>query len=501
MSQQSPFEVLSAIGEKAGLDKADLDLAFKRISFFLASMMTDFNGSSSMQKSRMMEGVSKNLADNPMLVAWALKVASSSSEEVWQKFADNFLLSMVYERKQVVEALKEELGYHPPITLVLNPTMRCSLRCKGCYAHEFDRRSDMDRKLLDKVLTEASDLGISFITITGGEAFLYPDIEDVFASYPDITFMVYTNGQHINEERAIRLSKLGNVWPAISVEGYEEETDLRRGDGVFQKLTLAMDYLKKHGVLFGISAVPTRENTDLLASDEFIDHYIEKGALLGWMFTYMPVGLNPDVNLMATPAQREKIRQASLRWRQTKPFFMADFWSDGPLCGGCMSANRYAFITNDGWVQPCVFVHFATHNIKEHTLREVFDSQFFSAIRARQPYGTNLLRPCKIIDHPHVLRQLVAGTNAMPTYPGAETIISDPRITKHLDNYSREYASIADKVWEDEYASGHNVQVPFFGKVDLHKIYAERMRNASKQEKEMVPSELKIAFHKRKSSS
>jgi len=45
---------------------------------------------------------------------------------------------------------------------------------------------------------------------------------------------------------------------------------------------------------------------------------------------------------------------------------MADFWNDGPLCGGCMSASRFAFITSDGWAQPCTFVHFATHNVREH---------------------------------------------------------------------------------------------------------------------------------------
>jgi MoaA/NifB/PqqE/SkfB family radical SAM enzyme len=73
---------------------------------------------------------------------------------------------------------------------------------------------------------------------------------------------------------------------------------------------------------------------------------------------------------MATPKQRDQLRRANRRWRQSKPFFMADFWGDGPTCGGCMSGSRYAFITNDGWVQPCTFVHFATHNVHQHSLRE-----------------------------------------------------------------------------------------------------------------------------------
>ena len=104
--------------------------------------------------------------------------------------------------------------------------------------------------------------------------------------------------------------------------------------------------------------------------------YMEKGALFGWMFTYIPVGKDPDPDLMATPAQRDYLRRQSLHWRRTKPFFMADFWNDGPLCGGCMSANRFAFITNDGWAQPCTFVHFYTHDLNRSSLREVFRSPF-----------------------------------------------------------------------------------------------------------------------------
>lgn len=468
-----PMTKILSLGMDAGLSQKDLERATKRIMQALPAALSEDSESST----RLLSGLTKNLSDNPMLVAWGLKVAAHASDSVWQKFVDNFVIGVVTERKTAVSSTKEDLGYHPPVTLVLNPTMRCSLRCKGCYAYSFNKNSDMDRPLLEKVLTEARELGIQFITITGGEPFLYPDIEGVFEKFSDMIFMVYTNAQHIDADRARRLSELGNVWPAVSVEGYQAETDARRGPGVYAKLTATMEHLSENGVLFGISAVPTRHNTEMLASDAFIDHYIEKGSLFGWMFTYMPVGKDPDPDLMATPAQREHLRRQSLHWRKTKPIFMADFWNDGPLCGGCMSASRFAFITNDGWAQPCTFVHFATHNVREHSLREIFDSEFFHTIRGRQPYCSNLLRPCKIIDHPHILREVIEECGARPVYPGAERIIEDPAVRNHLDGYSLEYKEIADRAWaSSDYSSGYGVQVPFYGRVNLYEIYNWRLK-------------------------
>jgi MoaA/NifB/PqqE/SkfB family radical SAM enzyme len=468
-----PMEKILSAGMDAGLSQEDLARATRRILEALPATFSKDSESSA----RLLSGLSKNISDNPMLVAWGLKVAAHASDSVWRKVVDTFVIGVVTERKTAVSSTKKVLGYHPPVTLVLNPTMRCNLRCKGCYAYSFNKNSDMDRPLLEKVLTEARELGIQFITITGGEPFLYPDIEGVFESFSDMIFMVYTNAQHIDADRARRLSALGNVWPAVSVEGYRDETDARRGRGVYERLTAAMERLQENGVLFGISAVPTRHNTELLASDEFIDHYIGKGALFGWMFTYIPVGRDPDPDLMATPHQRELLRQQSLHWRKTRPIFMADFWNDGPLCGGCMSASRFAFITSDGWAQPCTFVHFATHNVRDHTLKEIFVSEFFKTIRDRQPYCSNLLRPCKIIDHPHILREVVQKCGARPVYPGAERILEDPAVRSHLEDYSREYKKIADRAWaSSDYFSGYGVQVPFYGRVNLYEIYDWRLK-------------------------
>ena len=66
-----------------------------------------------------------------------------------------------------------------------------------------------------------------------------------------------------------------------------------------------------------------------------------------------------------------------------------------------------------------------------------------------QPYTENHLRPCCIIDNPHILRDIIAETGAYPTHEGAESIVGC--LAKPLDMYASGYKGIADKAWEEDY--------------------------------------------------
>lgn len=115
----------------------------------------------------------------------------------------------------------------------------------------------------------------------------------------------------------------------------------------------------------------TRENTEIIGSDKWIDLMIEKGCLYGWLFTYVPVGGETDLEYMATPEQRLFMLKQVRKWRSEKPVFVADFWNDGPFVGGCIAGGRnYFHINAMGDVEPCAFVHYANMNIKNTSLVE-----------------------------------------------------------------------------------------------------------------------------------
>jgi len=428
------------------LPKASDENLIRLISMFEVFMREDIRAKAQELKTQI-----KNKHTSIQLIR---RVGNELCPNCRDKLIKNLMINAIIKGGKIRERIEKEEGWMPPFFLVISPTMRCNLRCVGCYAGEYTQKDDMSIELLDRILNEAKELGMYFVTISGGEPFIRKDILEIFRKHNDMYFQVYTNGQLINEELAKKLAELGNVTPAISVEGFEKETDARRGDGVYHNVLKAMDNLKKYGVMFGFSATPTKLNSDILCSDKFVDFYIKKGCSIGWYFQYIPIGKKPDINLMSTPEQRNRLRERIKEMRKTKVLFFGDFWNDGPYVGGCMAgARRYFHIVSSGDVEPCVFMHFAVDNIKDKSLREAINSPFFKKIRSLQPYceSKNLLTPCGIIDNPYVLRQAVEEHGAKPTHPGSDTIVKDPKIKKHLDDYSKEIHKLTEKVWEKDY--------------------------------------------------
>ena len=129
-----------------------------------------------------------------------------------------------------------------PGFLVIAPGKFCNLNCIGCYANSNSSDSEkLDFGVLDRIIDEKTKLWDSYFTvITGGEPTLYKSqgktIFDLAEKHQENFFLMYTNGTMINEKMAKRFAEVGNITPAISVEGFEEHTDARRGKGVHKKI-------------------------------------------------------------------------------------------------------------------------------------------------------------------------------------------------------------------------------------------------------------------------
>ena len=335
-------------------------------------------------------------------------------------------------------ALEEELGFYPPSTMVISPSMWCPLRCYGCYAGMYPKDESLSFEEVDSIVRQGKDIGMQFVVLSGGEPFAWDPLFDIFDSHRDVIFQVFTSGLLLDEETVDRIAELGNVSPAISCEGFEEETDHRRGKGAYQKVNRSMDRLREAGVLFTFSATATRENLDVVTSERFVDHWIERGCLVGWYFNYMPIGRGPALDLMPTPEQRVELSRRLKQLRASKPIVLIDFWNDGEYVRGCIAGGRkYFHINSRGDVEPCVFCHFAVDNVREKPLAECLNGEFFRAIRARQPYHPDYRRPCMMIDSPHVLREVIEATGAQPTHDGAGTLVGE--YAAALDAYAEAF--------------------------------------------------------------
>jgi len=362
-------------------------------------------------------------------------------------FINAFVVNALLRGSQKRQAFSQRTGLRTPFTVLVSPTMRCNLRCEGCYASEYSHQSDMSGELVQRVVDEAAEMGVYLITVLGGEPFMRTDLLDIAAANPDTYFQVFSNGTLVKPEQIARIAELGNVALMLSIEGDEATTDARRGAGTYRKLLGTMELLKEHGVLFGYSATVTRHNWQTLLSDEFVDPLVARGAAISWHFLYMPVGGAPDMSLMPTPEQRNEFRLGIQRLRNTKAMFPVDFWGDAPWVGGCIAGKHYLHINNEGWVEPCIFTHFATDNIAETSLAAAFNSPYFREIRARQPFNHNLLMPCMLIDNPEQSREIMAACHACPTHAGAESLVTG--LCGALDEYSADVTRLYEPLWDE----------------------------------------------------
>ncbi len=399
---------------------------------------------------------------------------------------DNFIPDRHKKITPVKEAYKEKYGDYPPQFLVLSPGKGCNLHCTGCYASSMSAKAEkLDFETSRRIVREAHDIfGSRFMVISGGEPFLYKSdgkrLVDLFEEFNDMFFLVYTNGTLITEQLANKLAELGNVTPAISVEGWEEQTDQRRGKGVYQRIMKAMEHLRNAGVPFGISLTATSQNAEMLLEDEFYEYFFnELGVSYMWQFQLMPIGRAKDtLDLMVTPEQRVKLYRQWAHLLEDKRYPIADFWNSSSLSSGCIAYGRwggYFYIDWNGNVMPCVFVPYHVDNIKDlyakgKTIADALQSRLFKNGRKWQKdYGFenpdhrgNILMPCSIRDHYENFKYNILTPDVKGEDEEAEQVLHDPEYEKLMKEFDDELQRLTEGIFYEKYlkaeaVTGHNI--------------------------------------------
>jgi MoaA/NifB/PqqE/SkfB family radical SAM enzyme len=398
------------------------------------------------------------------------------------RFLKNFIRALALSGQPQAAAMnnfKTRYGFKPPLFLLLSPTQMCNLSCPGCYANS-DHKSNviLDYDIVHRILNEKRDSwGSYFTTISGGEPFMYHSkgktIIDIFKEFPETLFLVYTNGTLITPELAEQLAELGNVTVAISVEGYQKETDARRGKNVHSKILAAMENLRKAGSMFGVSVTITSENIDLFLNnfDDFCHYYMdEQGAVFAWLFQYMPIGRNHDtMSLLVPPEKRKRLLEETWRLVREQGYFIADFWNSGTVSGGCIAGGRsdgFIYIDWNGNVMPCVFNPYYLDNIvdvynKGGHLDDVLFSPLMEGIRKWQKdyYYNNIpaarkqnaLSPCPLKDHFSTTYKLLQECNVKFSNPEAEAAFHDQGYYESMVKYGDETKEQMKDIWENYY--------------------------------------------------
>ena len=376
-------------------------------------------------------------------------VYTTIDPDVRKRTFENFIVHSAIVGTQRKNRLSAKYDCNIPWAILMDPTSACNLHCTGCWAAEYGNKLNLTYDQLNSIVKQGTDLGTYMYIFSGGEPLVRKDdIIRLCEANPDCEFLAFTNATLIDEKFADDMLRVKNFVPAISIEGFEKETDFRRGQGTYAKVIKAMKLLQEKKLPFGASLCYTSKNAETIGSEEYIDFLISLGCKFAWIFTYMPVGVDAVPELMATAEQRKFMYDQILKFRSTKPIFTMDFWNDGEYVNGCIAGGRdYLHINANGDIEPCAFIHYADSNIKDKTLLEAYQSPLFMQYRRNQPFNKNMLRPCPLLDNPGRLTQLVKKSGAK------STDLTHPEDVEELSakcvSAAKAWAAVSKEIWDN----------------------------------------------------
>ena len=315
--------------------------------------------------------------------------------------------------------LKEE-GINIPPFLISSIATDCNLTCKGCYARANDicgtkiknEGKELSADQWKQIFSEATQIGVSFNLLAGGEPLLRKDVIKAAGEVKDMLFPIFTNGTVITESYLDLFSKNLNLIPILSLEGCKESTDRRRGQGVFNRVIASMELLKKKSLFYGTSITVTSDNIDSVTSLSYINLLKDLGCKIIFYVEYVPTEAGTDhlaldengIRKMET--NLEKLRDVF------KDIIFLSFPGDEKAMGGCLAAGRgFMHIGPEGKAEACPFSPYSDRNVVESGVKESLKSPFFKKLRDSGLVGGEHTGGCTLFEYEEDVKKLLMTHN------------------------------------------------------------------------------------------
>jgi MoaA/NifB/PqqE/SkfB family radical SAM enzyme len=305
-----------------------------------------------------------------------------------------------HQRKAAaVRKQHEREGLLVPPVMIVSITSRCNLACSGCYMHGRGEKpaAEMSPDVLASVVSQAAELGVSVIVIAGGEPLVRK--EEILAlakAHPRVLFPVFTNGLLIDDAMATEIAQCRNIVPVISFEGFRDDTDARRGSGVYDQLLAVCSRLKDRNIFFGCSITTTRKNFEQVTGEAFVRQMIDTGARVFTFIEYVPMAHGTE-NLTLTHEQKKTL-QAVLEVDNRKfPALFIGFPGEDDTYGGCLAAGRgFVHVSPSGDLEPCPAAPFSDTNLSTVPLKEALQSRLLGWLREKPEFLTEREGGCAL---------------------------------------------------------------------------------------------------------
>jgi MoaA/NifB/PqqE/SkfB family radical SAM enzyme len=295
--------------------------------------------------------------------------------------------SVILHHQKTAAAIRkrhERQGLIVPPVMIVSITSRCNLSCTGCYMHGRGEKpaAEMSPAVLAAAVGQAAELGVSIIVIAGGEPLVrQEEILSLARAHPRILFPVFTNGLLIDDTAATAIAACRNIVPVISFEGFRDDTDKRRGAGVFDRLLAVAGRLKARSVFFGCSVTTTKENFPRVTDGIFVREMLKAGVRVFTYVEYVPMEHGTE-GLVMSHEQKKTLQLVLSDFNRKFPALFIGFPGDEETYGGCLAAGRgFVHVSPSGSLEPCPAAPFSDRNLAEVPLAEALRSRLLGRIR------------------------------------------------------------------------------------------------------------------------
>ncbi|RZQ60794.1 pyrroloquinoline quinone biosynthesis protein PqqE [Amycolatopsis suaedae] len=298
----------------------------------------------------------------------------------------------------------------PPLGLLAELTHRCPLHCPYCSnpVELVARRDELDTATWLRVLSEAREIGVLQVHMSGGEPLARPDLPELVAHATELGCYVnlVTSGLGLTEARLADLVERGLAHVQLSVQGADPaRADRIAGARAFEHKLVAAELIRAAGLPLSVNVVLHRQNHDQVAGIIALAERMGADRLELANTQYYGWALRNRDLLMPTPEQlaaaEPVVREATerLRGKMEIIYVVADYHERYPK--PCMYGwgARQLTVAPNGDVLPCpaatAIETLKLANVARSSIREIwYDSESFNAYRGEDW----MQEPCRTCD-------------------------------------------------------------------------------------------------------
>ena len=288
-------------------------------------------------------------------------------------------MNSITDKPSVIELLENFVkDKTKPLTAMLEIADRCNEACVHCYQLQ-GQKGELSTDELKAILDELADMGVLFVTFSGGEATLRKDFLELVAYARKLSFAVklYSNGLKIDRAMADALSDLAVQEVQLSIYSHRPDVhDFVTGvKGSWVKANRAAELLVERGIHV-LMKTPLMAGINANYREEYKAYAHSVGADYSFdsHLDAREDGERDPERFRLSAEQLKEVRDAYLDKREDA---IRARQPDGMLCGACAG---YVHIEANGEMRPCTLLPVDVG----HALRDGVKNAWYENKRAKE---------------------------------------------------------------------------------------------------------------------